>query len=116
MKKKEIIIIAIILVVALCGLIYFYLDHKDETLVEVISHDEVTGEDTVILQFDMMEDAYYELEVPNGHFHIEVKDGRYRAIDVDCPNQNCVNVGWGPSLGVYTPIICIPNGITIQVK
>lgn len=115
MKKREIVIIASILVLAFIGLVFFYFTNRDKTLVEVIYHDSETDQDRVVLTFDMMEDAYYELDVPHGKFHIEVKDGQYRAIDVDCPNQNCVNVGWVPSLGVYSPIICIPNGITIQV-
>ncbi len=115
MKKTEIAIVAIILVIAVLGLIYFYIDNSDKTMVEVRYIDSETGEEEVILTFDKDEDAYYELDVVNGKFHIEVKDGQYRAIDVDCPNQNCVNVGWVPSLGVYSPIICIPNGLTIQV-
>ncbi len=115
MKKMEVAIVAIILVVAFLGLAYFYIENSDKTMVEVRYIDSDTGEEEVVLTFDIDEDAYYELEVVNGTFHIEVKDGKYRAIDVDCPNQNCVNVGWVPSLGVYSPIICIPNGLTIQV-
>ena len=115
MKKYEIAIVVIILVVAILGLIYFAIDNSDKTLVEVRYIDAETGEEEVILTFDKDEDGYYELDVYYGLFHIEVKDGQYRAIDVDCPNQTCVNVGWVPSLSVYSPIICIPNGITIQV-
>lgn len=72
--------------------------------------------DEVILRFDIEEDAYYELDVKNGKFHIEVQDGRYRAIDVDCPNQICVNTGWVPSLDYYAPIVCLPNGIMITIE
>ena len=115
MKKTEVMIITAILAVSFIALIIFYFMNKDETLVEVLYQDPDTNETSVVLTFDMNEDGYYELDVPNGKFHIEVKNGRYRAIDVDCPNQNCVNVGWVPSLGVFSPIICIPNGITIQV-
>lgn len=75
-----------------------------------------TINDKVILRFDIEEDAYYEFDVKNGKFHIEVKDGRYRAIDVDCPNQICVNMGWMPSLDYYAPIVCLPNGIMITIE
>ena len=115
MKKYEILIVVIILIVAILGLVYFYIDNADKTMVEVTYIDAETGDEVVVLTFDKDEDGYYELEVVNGLFHIEVKNGQYRAIDVDCPNQNCVNVGWVPSLGVFSPIICIPNGLTIQV-
>lgn len=112
MKKKEIIVIGIIAFLAIFYLVYnFLIKSEAHTYAEV--KDLESGE--VLLRFDVNEDAYYEFEVPNGFFHVEVKDGHYHAVDVDCPNQDCVNFGWMPSLGVYTPIICIPNGIMVEV-
>ena len=60
------------------------------------------------------EDNYYELDGKVGKFHIEVKDGKGRAIDVDCPNQICVHTGW-ISVDNPIPIICLPNGIMEQI-
>ena len=112
MKKKEVIIIALVALLALAFLAYNYLFKKDTTyaLVKDLNTDEV------LLRFDINEDAYYEFEVPNGYFHVEVKDGHYHATDVDCPNHDCEGFGWMPSFGVYTPIICIPNGIIVEVE
>lgn len=110
MKKKEIKIIAIIMAIALvCIGVVAYINGSKQ-YAEVI--DLRTNE--VLLKFDINKDAYYELDVPYGKFHIEVKDGQYHAVDVDCPNQTCVNLGWVPSMGsFYTPIICFPNSIEI---
>ena len=109
MKKKEIAFIGVFVAIALVVIgIYAYINGSKQ-YAEVI--DLRTNE--VLLKFDINEDAYYELDVPYGKFHIEVKDGKYHAVDVDCPNQTCVNLGWAPSFGVYTPIICLPNSIEI---
>lgn len=66
------------------------------------------------MTFDINEDNYYEIEGECGLFHIEVKDGKCRAIDVDCPNQICVHTGW-ISVDNPIPIICLPNGIMVEI-
>lgn len=66
------------------------------------------------MTFDINEDNYYEIEGEYGLFHIEVKDGKCRAIDVDCPNQICVHTGW-ISVDNPIPIICLPNGIMVEI-
>ena len=110
MKKKEMGIIAVILVIAISIIAIMAYINGSKQYAEVI--DLRTNE--VLLKFDINKDAYYELDVPHGKFHIEVKDGQYHAVDVDCPNQTCVNLGWVPSFGsYYTPIICLPNSIEI---
>ena len=112
MKKKEILIVVLILIICGLYLIYDNFIKKDSTYAKVV--DLNTNEE--LLRFDISEDAVYELDVKYGKFHIEVKDAHYHAFDVDCPNQTCVNMGWMPSLGIYSPITCIPNGIMIVVE
>ena len=109
MSKKEITILVGIVAIALTCVV-FQLYKPTETKMIIVRD---TNQDEVILRFDLNKDAYYEFDVPGGKFHIEVKDGRYRAIDVDCPNQTCVKMGWMPSMNYYAPIICVPNGIVI---
>ena len=57
----------------------------------------------------------YEYKGNYGTFHVEVQDGRWHAVDVDCPTQECVHVGW---VGVddYLPIICLPNGFAVVLE
>lgn len=109
MKSKEKKIIAVI--VAICAVVLAVMAFMNANKQYAKVVDLRTNE--VLLKFDINKDAYYELDVPYGKFHIEVKDGKYHAVDVDCPNQTCVNLGWAPSFGVYTPIICLPNSIEI---
>ncbi len=79
---------------------------KDSQIVEV------REKDTVLMTFDINEDANYVIDVELGHMHIEVKDGKYRVHDVDCPDKICEKVGWVSS-GSATLIVCLPNNIVL---
>ena len=109
MKKKEILIVVIALFLALGG--YFVLSfvnsNKSNCSVRNAKGD-------LLLEFNINKDDYYTLEGEYGTFHIEIKDGKCRAINVECPNHNCEAVGWiSPSNPL--PIVCIPNNIVIRI-
>ena len=42
---------------------------------------------------------------------IEIKDGRIRVLEADCPDQICVDMGW---LDSAAPIVCLPNRLVIR--
>ena len=112
MRKKELMIVVMIALVSFAGFLTYRAQNAQKQYAIVTD----TYKDEVVLRFDINEDAYYEIDVLNGKFHIEVKDGKYRAIDVDCPNQLCVQMGWMPSMDYYAPIVCLPNGIIITIE
>lgn len=109
MKKKEITIVAAFLAFALIAyfVIGFFSANKTSVTVKNAKGD-------LLLEFDINEDNYYELEGEYGIFHIEVKDGKCRATEVECPNHNCVEVGWISPTNPL-PIVCIPNNIVIRI-
>lgn len=109
MKKVEKLIILILLLVSLISFTVFKLNAKDVLMVSVKNEKEET-----VLTFNINEDKYYELDGKVGKFHIEVKNGKCRAIDVDCPNQICVHTGW-ISASNPVPIICLPNGFVVMI-
>lgn len=45
---------------------------------------------------------------------IEIKSGRVRVAESNCPNQVCVRTGWVSRPG--RTIICVPNRVVIKVK
>lgn len=109
-KNKEYLIIGVIITGLL--LAYFsltFLTKKDEGQKQLV---EVRYKDQEIMTFDIEVDEEYVIEVDRGHMHIEVKDGRYRVHDVDCPDKICEKVGWVKK-GSPTLIICLPNNIVI---
>ena len=109
MKSKEKTFVIALLALSLFLIIFNRIDRKDVCMVSVKDTN-----NNVLLTFDINEDYYYELTGKVGLFHIEVKDGKCRAIDVDCPNQICVHTGW-ISEDYQVPIICLPNGISVQI-
>ncbi len=43
---------------------------------------------------------------------VEVKDGKIRVSDADCPDKTCVKSGWLSSSAM--PIVCLPNRLVIE--
>lgn len=109
MKKFEKLIVILIVILSITLFIINKVKFADKTNVLVKNQD---GD--ILLTFNLNEDNYYEVEGKVGKFHIEVKDSKCRAIDVDCPNQICVNTGW-ISIENPVPIICLPNGIVVMI-
>lgn len=57
----------------------------------------------------------YTLFSSNGGSNtIVVQDGRICVSHATCPDQVCVKQGWVSTDA--TPIVCLPNGLVIQVK
>jgi len=109
MKRKEIVIVIIICV--LCLVSYFAISFFNANKNNVVVKN-AKGE--ILLTFNIDEDNYYELEGDYGKFCIEVNDHKCRAINVDCPNHNCEEVGW-ISCKNPLPIVCLPNNIVVMI-
>lgn len=44
---------------------------------------------------------------------IEIKGGRVRVEEADCPNQDCVHQGWIDAAGQQ--IVCLPHKLTVDI-
>lgn len=107
MKKKDIIICFIIFIVIGIGYIIYSMNHTSDHYTYVYYHNKQ------IDKIDLNINDTYTYQGDNGSFTLEVKDHQYHAINVDCPNHNCEEVGW-VSMGESTAIICLPNQIYVQ--
>lgn len=111
MNKKDMKFIGIALLVVCIGLgIYAFFSKEKNAQTGVVEYKE-----EVILTFDLNEDNTYLLTGTYGKMTLEVKDSRYRVIDVECPNHNCEQMGWKDADSL-TPIVCIPNEIIVYTK
>ncbi len=54
-----------------------------------------------------------EVALLNGRMQIEVKNGKIRVKDADCPEHLCVNMGWIQYGGQN--IVCVPNKVMIEI-
>lgn len=137
-KKSEIIIVAIILMIAVGGFFGYRASiankannkvtnseqsiefNRPETgnpvyemLVEQENADiQVVHGDSVIMLLNSEIDGYYDLDGDYGQMHIEVKDGKWRVTDEECPNHICSSIGFVDAQE-YFPILCIPNNVAV---
>lgn len=109
MKKREIIIVALVAVVALLAVVLLKGCQKPKTLV-AIKHG-----NNIVKEFDPTVDAIYEVTGDYGKMHIEVKDGKWHVSEVECPNHICEAMGWVDATEII-PITCLPNKIIIYVE
>lgn len=106
MKKKDIILISVLFVLICSGYLIYQMLQKDKGNIEVYLDKEC------IATVDISVNKIYTYEGVYGKFYLEVKDGKYRAIDVECPNHDCEKIGW-VNEGSSQSIICAPNHIYV---
>lgn len=95
-------IIAIIFALS-CALAWSVMDEGGEEAVISVGGEEV-------YRIPLSEDRVIELECGNT---VEIKDGRVRVSEADCPDLVCVGTGWiedGSSA-----IVCLPHKLSVTV-
>ncbi|MDO4312740.1 MAG: NusG domain II-containing protein [Eubacteriales bacterium] len=106
-KKKDLVLIIIIICVALCA----YLSHQ--LLKETGAGDVIVKVDGEITgTYDLNEDQ--EISINNGSNLLEIKNGRANMIEADCPDRLCVHQKAISASGEN--IICLPNKIIVEIK
>lgn len=111
MKKNEIKMIVIIVAIALLiwmGVSLFN-QQKNKDTVKVIYKSQV------VLEFNPNKDGEYWFDGSYGKLMVEVKDGKWRVTNEECPNHVCSSIGW-VDINDYLPIICLPNEISVELK
>ena len=100
--------IVLILSIALVGLCLLFFNGR-----------KTTPGSSVVVEVDGKTVASYPLDtdgvfVLNGGTNtLEIKDGRARISDADCPNMQCVRQGWISRGG--QSIVCLPNKLIVTV-
>ena len=105
MKKKDILIIVGILLIAFVSFLIIELT-KDEGAYVVVRVDGVE-----VGKYSLELDGEYELNGGTNILHI--KDGKAFLADAKCPDKLCVNQGSIDKGG--ETITCLPNKLTITV-
>lgn len=111
MKKKDLIVIVVIVALAACSYFgyKFWLDSqkKGEEQMGLVYH-----RDQIVLAFEVNTDKVYDLDGTYGHLQLEVLEGKWRITNEECPNHICSKMGW---VGVddIIPIVCLPNEISV---
>ena len=111
MNKKDLKLIIGCLIVSIIFYIgYLFMNSQFKGDVGIVEYKE-----KIILEFDITKNDIYEFEGSYGKMHLEVKDEKFRVIDVECPNHNCEQMGWH-NIDSISPIVCMPNEVIIYMK
>ena len=130
MKKSDIILIAVLLVVALVSYLAFRQITNDSALEDgtaiifynnqkILEIDLVDGSHEVfdqsrILSIDDI-DSVFHVEGSNPYgVYIEYSNNKVRVIDEESPKHICQTQGWSNS--PLQPLTCLPNNIIIVIE
>ena len=105
MKKRDFILIGVILLIICALFLAINLTKKDGAYVVV----RVNGEE--VARYSLLIDGEYELN--DGTNVLKIEDGKAFLIYADCPDHLCVKTGYIDQTG--ETITCLPNRLTITV-
>lgn len=108
MKKKDLILIGSILILALVGFVAVMMMKKDGTKVVIM----VDG--AVYEEVSLSEDKMIEIKTEHGVNVVQIKDGIVKMEEADCPDQICVKHASIKKTG--ETIVCIPHKVVVEVK
>lgn len=110
MKYKILIAIAAVIFVlgAVGSVIVLNAPPKDTVVIK--------SNDKILYTIDLKtaENKTFDIKCGGGVNTVEIKDGRIRVKDADCPDKVCVKTGWLSSSAI--PIVCLPNYLVIEFK
>lgn len=105
MRKKDFIVIAGILLIALIAFLFLELSKEEGSSVVV----RVNGE--VVATYSLEKNAQYTLN--NGTNILCIEDGKAYLVDANCPDHLCVKQGAITYNG--ETITCLPNKLTVTI-
>lgn len=108
-KKRDIIIIAAVVIAALS--LWFVFSRGQQGAVAVV---EVGyGEGRTVQRLDLARDrtVAIEAELP---VHLQIEDGAIRFIDSVCPDHVCEHMGWLRQEPDWAA--CLPAGVTVRIE
>ncbi|NLW15059.1 MAG: NusG domain II-containing protein [Erysipelothrix sp.] len=107
---KGVIAVVLIMSMSLFGLSKTVIDTANaQNAVAVVSYF-----DKEIQRFNLNENKFHTVKGKLGDVVIEIKDGSVRVADEISPKNYCQTQGWVKHTN--TPIVCLPNGIKIQLQ
>lgn len=109
MKKREIIILLGIFIIAIVSLFAIKAYQNNQNAIYV----QVSVDGDIIYNFLLNEDTTKHIKTENGYNDLIIKDGCAYVKDADCRDLICVHHGKISNLG--ESIICLPHKLSIQI-
>lgn len=114
MKKHDIILVSIIIIILLGGFLGFKWYQGTYTNKHLIA--EITQNNVLVERLDLSAvEEPREITLPGEYYEIIlVEKGRIRFKEAECPDQICVKTGWLEEPGDIA--VCLPNKAIIVIN
>lgn len=107
--KKDIIIIAVLLLAVLGSyFVFFLMNHREAQYVQIYKGD------TLIETYPLNENGVYDIKTSNGFNRVVIKLGIVYIEEADCPDKLCVKQGKVSKSG--ESIICLPHKVVVKIS
>lgn len=110
--KGDLILVVVLILIGLGALLYYQVivPKRQGPGTKVIV--EIEGQ--VASEFDLSKDLKpLRFDTEHGYNVVEIKDGKVRISEADCPDLLCVNTGWRQHVGQV--IVCLPHYFVVKV-
>lgn len=107
MKNKMLMIVIVVIFLLGVGGSVLVLFSGAKSTVDILSD----GKKIESVALSSSPDRTITVEYEGRTNTIEIKDGRIRVIDADCPDHTCMRMGYLESAAL--PIVCLPNHLVI---
>lgn len=113
LKIGDYVVIFIILLLSVVSFVWVY-NEKNTSGNQLVA--DITVDGKVISSVSLENKSTSNLIVPEGYpgVEIEIKDGKIRIKESDCPDRVCVRTGWLSHNGDTS--ICVPYKIIVKIK
>lgn len=108
MKKKDGIIVVVVLVLALISAIWFYGGSKESG-----SRVRITIDGKKYGEYSLFQEQEIEISNEQGYNRCLIRDGKVVMIDADCPDGYCVE--HKPISYTKETIVCLPHKLVVEI-
>jgi hypothetical protein len=116
MKRGDLILIGVLLLLALIGMGVFALIEEINDRGDAMWYAVVEVEGEIIHRLPLSEDTELRIEAGGGYNLLTVKDGQVRIREADCDNQVCVHTGSIDREMNAASILCSPHGVLVYLE
>ncbi len=109
MKKKDIILIGTILLIALISYLVIHFRSNNTGNIVIVS---VSGE--IYGKYPLNENRIIDVNENKGYNRIVINDGKVYMEEADCPDKYCVSQGKISKTGEI--IVCLPHKLSVEIK
>ncbi|MEE0751636.1 NusG domain II-containing protein [Frisingicoccus sp.] len=108
MKKGDIILVCIVLLLGIAGFFVIkYMNREDGGTLTV------TVDGKIYETYDLDKDQEVSLEIDGWYNRFEIRDGRVSMIEADCPDHYCVDHAAIDK--VNETIVCLPHRVVLEI-